>query len=260
MKDKLKTWLCPTDALLERFEAHVLDKDDKEKHRIFIDRQSDVLFVAHMDTIQQPCFTKCNEERIYAAGLDDRLGCLLAWELSEELGADLLLTDYEESGKTTAKFHDCKDYNWIVEFDRAGSDVVTYGLENEVFLDALTEFWNVGFGAYSDICDLRTEACCFNLGIGYELAHSIDSYVVLKTMQDQIDRFRQFYVRYRDTKFVRDPIEYDYYDTLWRGDNNYEDTRCDICGMPDAQALYGYYVCFDCFEAMMYKQLDIDLI
>jgi len=257
--EKLKYWLRPKADIFKDFDPYVLDKTDDKKHRIFIDRDSDILFVAHIDTVQKPKFIRvCNtkskkSKRIYAQGLDDRLGCMLAYELSVELGIDLLLTDHEESYGSTAEYHECKEYNWVCEFDRAGNDVVTYNQDSSDFRKALQEFWFIRQGSFSDVCFLESSACTMNLGIGYEFAHSVDSYADVKTIKEQIDRFRLFYNQYKDTVFVRDYV-YDN-DGLYDDGYNRDVDRCDICGMIGAIDVYGCLICQDCFEQMMFERL-----
>lgn len=241
--NKLKYWLQPTNKIFADFTEYVVG--DKDQRRVFIDRGADILFVAHIDTVQPPKYkrtkrTKAKKaKRLYVQGLDDRLGCLIACELSEQLGVDLLLTDNEECCRTTAQWHSCKQYNWIAEFDRAGDDVVTYGLDNPGFLNALGRHFKVGFGSYSDICDMETKACCVNIGIGYELAHSQDSYVVVKTMQEQINRFLTFYAENKDITYIQ---QAELSDQNWC-----QGWHCDICGIAEAEYIHGYHICEDCF-------------
>ena len=254
MIDKLDYWLQPIDTIFADFAEHVVGQD--KERRIFIDRGGSILFVAHLDTVHPPKYKRTRghkAKRIYAQGLDDRLGCLIAYELSERLGADLLLTDNEEIFQTSARYHDCRDYNWIAEFDRAGGDVVTYDLDSPDFLSALGEYFPIGMGAYSDICDLETEAACVNIGIGYELAHSLDSYVVVQTMQDQIERFLLFYAENKD-------IVYRHAYPVWEDRLAYSN-RCDVCSIAHADEIHGYFLCEDCFytifEAHIYNQEKI---
>ena len=188
----LKPWFIPIKAIFHKLDKYVLDVTDDESHRIFIDRGASVLFVAHLDTIQVPRIERITDKIVYGQGFDDRLGCMLAYELSKELDADLLLTNHEESCRTTGQFHNLKDYNWIVEFDREGTDVVTYGLDNLEFRQALLEHWHIGYGSFSDICELKTDACCFNLGLGHYNSHSKDAFVILKKLDQQIERFKIF--------------------------------------------------------------------
>ena len=197
--NELNNWMIPTDDIFLHFIHETLGskiragKQSTNSRRIFIDNGGDILFVAHVDTVLPPNIKKQKKKRIHAIGLDDSLGCLLAYELGMELGADILLTDDEEKCFSTAQYHVCKDYNWVVEFDRVGDDVVMYGNENFDFHNALRTYWDIGWGSYSDIADLPTTACGCNLGIGYQHAHSEDSYVDLKILETQIEKFRLFY-------------------------------------------------------------------
>jgi len=250
--NKLKYWLNSKEKLFVDFKRYVLDWENPDKHRIFIDRKSDVLFIAHIDTVQKPKFIRKTKNRWYAQGLDDRLGCMLASELSKELNVDLLICDLEESAKSTGQYHDLKDYNWIVEFDRAGEDVVTYDLDCDRFRQAIDKHFTMGFGSFSDICQLNTDVCCMNVGIGYKLAHSKDSYVNLKTMRKQIEKFREFYQENKGIKYVQDykPDRY-----TWIDDSiDYSQGECEICGLINkVDYIYGHIICEDCFEDM-YEQ------
>lgn len=241
--NKLSYWLQPKDKIFADFDSYVAGVN--QTRRIFIDRGADVLFIAHLDTVLPPKLIKRTNKRIYARGLDDRLGCLVATELSQQLNADLLLTDYEETGKTTAWHHDCKPYNWIVEFDREGRDVVTYDLDSPDFRKALSNYWDIGIGSYSDIVTLETETCCMNLGIGYKHSHSKDSYVSLKILRSQIRKFLLFYHRYKDTKFEQSEHNYNKYTTY---------CDCELCGNYVSEYVHGHYICEDCFLLLLYDE------
>lgn len=263
---KLKYWLSNKEQLFADFDSYVLDKFDKNKHRIFIDRGSSILFVAHIDTVHPPKFVKSrktksgNIKRVYAHGLDDRLGCMIAHQLSEELNVDLLICDLEEKCRSTGHFHELKDYNWIAEFDRENKDVVTYDLDCDTFRHALTDYWKVGFGTYSDILKLQTTACCMNLGIGHHFSHSKDSYVCVKTMNRQIVKFREFYKKYKDTPFVRDYRPQSFYNDYIYDDYNEDHGYiqrdyqgvCEICGLYNKTAyVFDHILCQDCLEEMI---------
>jgi len=255
--NKLKYWLKPKKQIFKDFSDDVLDGDDLEQNRIFIDRDSKVLFIAHIDTVLSPKYIrkktkKKKVRRVYAQGLDDRLGCMVAYELSTELQADLLITDHEESAASTGQFHDLKDYNWIVEFDRAGNDVVTYNLDCADFVDVLDRFWDVGYGSFSDVCQLKTDVCCMNLGIAYEYAHSKDSYVDVVKLEEQIEQFKLFYAEYKDTEFKQNHI-YNDGDVDDYGCYSYED-ECEVCNTvkDDCEYVHNHYICAECFEFMLY--------
>ncbi len=257
LKQRLKFWMSPKESLFLHFSQNIMgSKIEAGKHssnsrRIFIDNGGDVLFVAHLDTVLPPKIKKCTKKRLWATGLDDRLGCLLAYELGAKLCADILLTDDEEKCVSTAQHHMTKNYNWTVEFDRVGDDVVTYGIDSHDFRMALTECWDIGIGSYSDIVDLPTLTCCFNLGIGYECAHSKDSYVDFRILRQQLRKFEWFYEKHHDTKFMADerlavpemanPYHY----------SNYDDT-CDMCGNEDdVEEVHSYLICKNCFGQIL---------
>ena len=263
----LKPWMRPIDRIFNEYKAYVLTdthivpfRKDKlaPTRRIFIDRNSPVLMVAHLDTVMPPRLHGRFKDILYGAGFDDRLGCFLAYNLSQELNCDLLLTDLEESGQTTAQHHTCKDYNWVVEFDRAGNDVVTYDMDNPTFLANLADYWRVGYGSFSDISMLSTKACCMNLGIGYANAHAANSTVDLAMLEKQLDLFRKFYALHSKTKFVREiglARPYGFYgghDT-WTTGGLYTEDLCDFCELENGEEIYGYYICRNCWNAMVEK-------
>jgi hypothetical protein len=167
-----------------------------------------ILAIAHLDTVQKLRGMTASErgKKIHACGLDDRLGAYIVheWLHRNGIAADILLTDMEESGASTAScFAGADDYNWVVEFDRAGEDVVTYGLDCPEWLNALRESgFKTASGAYSDIVFLKTERCCVNIGVGYELAHSADSFADLSVLDRQLKRFKNFYAKHKNTRFT----------------------------------------------------------
>ena len=260
--DALKYWFKPVEKIFDDLSVYTLDADDVQRHRIFVEssRPASVLAIAHLDTVQTPKIHKITDKRIYGQGLDDRLGCMIAWNMAKDLGIDLLFTDHEESGYTTAKDHVCKGYNWVVEFDRMRDDVVTYDLSSEAFDAALSDFWTVGYGSYSDICDLNTTACCMNLGVGYNRAHAKDDYADFSIVGKQVRAFKKFYEEYHATPFEQDPLwgysmvndEESYgfsndrncYNDSWR----HKAGCCDICGEFGALHVFGIEICNDCFH------------
>lgn len=245
-KTKLNYWMQTTGKIFKDFKPFVLDYSIPDQRRIFVDNGSDVLLVAHADTVVKPRIDRIKDNVLYGAGFDDRVGCWTAYMLSLELNCDLLITDLEEACKSTAKFHDCKNYNWIVEFDRMSDDVVTYDLDNDDFLKDLEEFWDVGFGSYSDISSLKTESCCFNLGIGYENAHSKNSSIDLTILSKQIELFKEFYKLHAGTKFIIDRTyrSEDGYDLRW-------DYGCEICGSNMAEYCFNSLLCQECFDVVL---------
>jgi hypothetical protein len=207
--DKLEWWLnTSTDMVFEKYS----DRSMHEAYR-YIFRKTEgakILAVAHLDTVQPLSgIVKREGAYIHASGLDDRLGAYIAWDWLQDNGvvADILLTDHEESGMSTAEFFGLADeYNWIVEFDREGQDVVTYGLDSDDWLSALFRSgFDIRQGAFSDICFLDTDTCCVNIGNGMHLSHSNRSFMNMKETQGNLQSFMFLYDQFQDVDFRQSP-------------------------------------------------------
>lgn len=166
------------------------------------DNGSPVLFVAHLDHVQDDgtcTITTTNGELIALSGaLDDRLGAYVGLELLPKLGitVDILLTTNEERGASTARdFVTDKSYNWMIEFDRGGTDVVMYQYETMEYRALVRESGaQVGNGSYSDIADLEDLGCAgFNWGVGYYDYHSKRSHAWLEDTFRMVAKFLKFY-------------------------------------------------------------------
>ena len=152
---------------------------------------------------------------VRARQLDDRLGVwIIMHVLPSLLGGlppyDILLTDQEESGNSTAYFFkppEGKKYNWMFEFDRRGTDVVMYQYETPALLKLLKKSgFEVGNGSFTDICKLDHLGCAgFNFACGYHQEHSENCHVDLQDTMDQINRFVPFYRAYHKVKFKKSP-------------------------------------------------------
>lgn len=187
------------------------------------DNGSRILAVAHIDSVQpaaQVGDTVAAPHRFYNPCLDDRLGVYTILDLLPRIGirCDVLLCDDEEYGRSTAgEFASPKDYAWIVEFDRAGGDVVTYQYEDDAWLYALkASGFNIGWGTYSDIsCLSHLGACAVNIGVGYQDYHSPRAYFDVGTYCKQLRRFHSFYHRHKASEFPyveKRGSKYDWYD------------------------------------------------
>lgn len=267
--NRLRFWLSPKAAIYRVCQQDILG-DSPDQYRIFIDRGSDILLTAHLDTIVTPRYMKKTKKNIWAAGLDDRLGCAVATVLGEELGADVLLCDHEESGQSTGFFHELKEYNWIAEFDREGDDVVTYDLDSADFLAALNKYWYQGIGSFSDIVMMNTSCCCMNVGIGIKHSHSKDSYVSKKQLRNQVDAFMEFHSEYKNVKFKQDYRNVTIGGTTGYGFSqrqlaytyagDYGDDICDFCGMVRGEKIFNYHACEDCFDSMLQEYFYKDKV
>ena len=169
----------------------------------FRDNNSSILAVAHLDFVK---YAKPIKHRsiVYAPQLDDRLGAWAILNLFPSMGikTDVLFTDCEETGQSTAQhFIAQKEYNWIVEFDRNGSDLVMYQYECPEYTKLMESFgFEVEFGSFSDICHLEHLGVTgFNIGTGYYKEHTINCYADLKTTKKQVGLFAGFYNQYKDT-------------------------------------------------------------
>ena len=168
----------------------------------FQDNGSDILAVAHLDTVQEDrtCTITPTAAGLLACsgGLDDRLGAYVILEMLPRLGVncDILLTTDEEMARSTGiEFVPTKSYNWMIQFDRGGTDVVMYQYETDELVDLVENCGaHVGVGSYSDIADLDHLGCAgFNWGVGYQDYHSPRSHAWLDDTFRMVARFVKFY-------------------------------------------------------------------
>lgn len=181
----------------------------------FLDNGSKVLAVAHLDTVQQVNHFSTAEDVggdgqwVFCPKLDDRLGVYTLLDLLPLLGVnvDILFTENEEKGASTARdFATKKKYNWIVEFDRTGTDVVTYDYSSKHWDKVLGKWFTVGHGTFSDIAYLEElRAKGFNVGIGYYNEHQRHAYFVVDEYIDQLARFLGFYHSQKDHRYGHKP-------------------------------------------------------
>ena len=171
-----------------------------EGNYVFRDRGERVLGVAHLDTVLPCTHFVHDEERVICPTLDDRLGVHLLLDVLPLLGVkfDLLLTDGEEAGCSTARwFVPPKKYNWMFSFDRAGTDVVMYQYDSPANRRLLHRAgFRVGVGSYSDIADLWFLGCAgLNIGCGYHRQHRLDCYADLRETKRMVAGFVGFWQR-----------------------------------------------------------------
>ena len=163
---------------------------------IHIDNGGQILAVAHLDAVGfgKPTW---KGDRVQCMQLDDRLGVWVLLDLLPSLGCvpfDILLTDSEEVGRSTAQYLDAEiasRYNWMFEFDRAGSDCVMYDYEDEETTTLAEQYgWAVGYGSFTDICSLEHAGIKgFNFGTGYHNQHTHQCYADLSETIASAKRF-----------------------------------------------------------------------
>ncbi len=139
--------------------------------------------------------------------VDDRLGCAMALGMSG--WADLLFTDCEEQGRSTAAYFKApRDYNWIVGLDRRGTDVVTYQYKDKEWLDSLGKHFKVGWGSWSDIGYLEgLGRSAVNVGIGYHNEHTRNAFWNPKETNAQLGQLWAFWKEFKDTVFTHEPAK-----------------------------------------------------
>ena len=184
----------------------------------FKDNGADILAVAHLDTVvmhEDRTATMVDKAGVvYSGALDDRLGVYVITDMLPKMGitCDWLFTVGEEHGMSTAEFFNPEDhgkdgYNWIIEFDRGGTDVVMYQYEDEQLVTRIgDEGMDMAQGIFSDISameHLGTKA--INWGVGYRDYHSTRGHVWLTDLFYMIDGFASFHDEWAETPMPHVP-------------------------------------------------------
>lgn len=205
-------------AELGREGAEVVKTPNKLSYA-YLNRGASVLAVAHLDCVDHGSkHFHCQNGMVWSSRLDDRLGYFIVRDVlpALKIKVDLLLTDGEESGKSTAKHFklpEGKKYNWIVQFDRRGDDCVVYCYD--VMREPLKKYFDVGYGSYTDIRELDELGCgAFNVGCGYHQEHTLGSYAILSETEKNIVAFHAFWKANKKTHFPYRPY-------VWKGNQGY---------------------------------------
>src|SRR5215472_15341608 len=167
----------------------------------FQDNGSDVLGVAHVDTVLAQGWASLirvrGERVVISPRLDDRLGVYIITKLLPALGVtcDWLLTTGEECGRSSAEwFTPGKEYNWAFSFDRRGTDAVLYQHDHKALRKVLKRGgFKIGHGSFSDLSVLEAGCSGINFGCGYQEEHSPGSYAVLSDTFLMVHKFVRFF-------------------------------------------------------------------
>lgn len=220
---------------LRKLGKFVLCDEETDSGYTYIDNGSKILGVAHTDSVQSIGHfyrhkTSDHGHVVLTPTLDDRIGVYTLLFMLPQLGinVDVLLTEDEEMGRSTASFFTTeKKYNWVVEFDRGGTDAVLYQYQsNDKLVRALRKYYTIGAGSYSDIADLTDLGCSgMNLATGYYQYHSFNAYLVEDHYKESIRQFAKFYRKYHRTHFDHVPSPYrrgrlSYYSSYGWNDEN----------------------------------------
>jgi hypothetical protein len=246
----------------------------------YIDNGSNVLAIAHLDHVAdnkryKQYKNKTGQYIVENGALDDRLGVYLLMEALPKMGIvfDVLLTDMEEQGRSTAQyFNSNKAYNWMFQFDRRGNQVVMYEYESLEHTKNLEKHgFNVGKGSFSDISFLNHLGCVgFNFGTAYYNEHTRKHYANITELDKQIIKFISFYNEFNNVKMPYNPTGQNYYN-MWNMDNFGDFMECEYCGLPIDNVTDGNFVlcdfciknvaqCTICFDAFYKESLsDFDV-
>lgn len=218
----------------------------------FRDNGASVLAVAHLDTVvkesrREPHFSLSQRSGplVVAGSLDDRLGAYVILDLLPKLGitCDWLLTVGEERGQSTANFFDPpKKYDWVIEFDRGGTDVVMYQYEDRASKQLIAASGaRMGHGSFSDIAYLEhLNIKAFNWGVGYQGDyHSEHGYAYLNNTFAMVARYLKFHAQNAGTAMPHTPDwpvhrqRTNWWDDAeWKNDRNEDSAKfldCQIC-------------------------------
>lgn len=190
--------------------------DAEGRQLIYINNNSPVLAIAHLDITMGYTHFSVGEKTarpghtcIFSPAVDDRLGAFTILHLLPQLSinCDILLSEGEEVGDPTSRyFSKHKQYNWMFQFDRMGTDVVHYQYTGSRWLRALYyHFTKVNRGSFSDISFMGHLGCQgVNIGTGYHDYTWENAWASLDELASQVWRFNKFYKRFKDIHFRHD--------------------------------------------------------
>lgn len=188
---------------------------EENRNLFFRNNGGNVLMIAHLDSTMPASHFGTDYGRgdreghhlIWSPTVDDRLGAFVLVELLPKLikqaglpPIDILLTDDEECGRSTASFFDRtladnRQYNWMGQFDRMKMDVVHYQYTSPDWLGVLRgKFPHVEWGMLSDICKLERLGCSgANFGCAYYDYTSFRAWADLDELAMMVTLWMEFY-------------------------------------------------------------------
>jgi hypothetical protein len=188
----------------------------------FLVNKPKLLFIAHRDTVRKPAGMTIFNNYIISPVLDNRLGMNLGINLAKALPfIDILITDGEEMGMSTARFIPKKmldKYNWIFSIDRMGKYPVTYHHYNRVAYESLINiFGSVAHGTFSDISEIN-EVFSINFPAGHQSDHQELNYANLDDVEDCYHKIVRFIMENKDIRY-RDEHkkfgDFNFYNRWW---------------------------------------------
>ena len=197
--------------LIEQLEGLGMNVDYAFDDWIYVNNNSPIMLVAHIDTIErnEKLKFRVKKNRIKARnsvlGADDRAGIYAIMDILEMCKKSntpmpsILFTNYEECGLlgaeafVKAKKLENKDINIFIELDRKGEDEYVYyfhGMPKPV-AEWVESFGFVqDWGSMSDVMTLTEEYDIphVNLSVGYYNQHTVNEVLYPSQLQKTIDR------------------------------------------------------------------------
>lgn len=235
---------------------------DEKGRYYFIDNGANTLAVAHLDYVLW-ANPKRKGEIVYAPQLDDRLGAwIITTILPEKFGvkSDILLTlDEEKCSSTGANFIPPRQYNWMYQFDRAGTDLVMYQYLDSAWADTIAGYgFSVSHGSYSDIADINIGRVGFNVGVGYKGQHTPACYANFRTSIEQAEKFARFHEDYADVPMPFDYDAHSYTRRYYFGTNGLHSSRGKYYYDDDIDDEFEYAECVMCSDWFRKSELILD--
>jgi len=258
-------------------------------------RDDSPLLICHADTVLESSAYQYDSRTgiVVSSELDDRLGIAVLLTIIQSSGKDcihlsdcaILITDNEETGQSTSALFskDCEQNpgrfgrpNWLMNFDRRGTDSVCYGYENDTFSSLLNHCGHtIGQGTCSDISRMESLGVSgVNVGIGYHNEHSLKCHAYLRdTLQSMLraecfcSQFHHLRLEFTPPKKhvfanyslpVSKPYQYGKYVPKPSAVSNpYQwsnDLICDDCRTvsPSCKTVSGFTLCSDCLGSLYF--------
>jgi hypothetical protein len=232
---------------------------------LYRDNGADVLAVAHLDTVGMHWEREANFVEtesglvVFSRALDDRLGAYIILELLPKLGIqyDWLLTVGEECGRSTAHYFEPpegKEYDWMIEFDRGGTDVVAYQYDDADLRERVRMTGaRMEEGIFSDICYLEHLGIKgLNWGVGYRDYHGPRAHAYLEDTFEMVEMYVDFHELNEGEALPHYPEtrrnwwgSYSSYRGAWGWEDDYamETKDAEVVELPSRECdnLFGYH-------------------
>lgn len=197
------------DTLLLILEDCGYEKEDIIVHQdfLYVKGAIPIALVAHLDTV---AFAPPDSDAIFhdilrdvywspdLLGADDRAGVFAILSILQRgYRPSIIFTKGEEKGGVGAfslvtQLPEMPDIKFLIELDRRGSDdAVYYDCDNKKFEKMINSYGFVtAQGSFSDISIIAPiwKVAAVNLSVGYFNEHSLGEFLVMRYLQDTIDR------------------------------------------------------------------------